>query len=71
MSHQKGDNSNTAFTIENEHIHTLQDAYLLHTPAASASERHRVSAVVIGSHRSHAVVLVHVKRDALDGGGAP
>ena len=54
------------------HTHTHSGrAYLLHASAAGAGERHSVSAVVVGRHGRHAVVLVHVKRDALDGRGAP
>lgn len=56
--------------LAHEHT-TLHEAYLLHASAAGARERHSVSAVVVGRHRGHAVILVHVKRDALDGAGAP
>lgn len=53
------------------HTQTFHKAYLLHASAAGASERHSVPTVVIGCHRGHAVILVHVKWDALDGAGAP
>lgn len=46
-------------------------AYLLDASTASARESHRVPSIVIGSNRGHAVVFVHVKRDALNGGRAP
>lgn len=57
--------------LTHTHPQTLHKAYLLHASAAGASERHSVPTVVIGGHRGHAVILVHVKWDALDGAGAP
>ena len=49
----------------------MQITYLLHASAASACEYHSVSSVVISRNRGHAIILVHVKRDALDGCCAP
>lgn len=45
-------------------------AYLFHASTASAGECHSVSPVVIGRHRCHTIILVHVKWDALDGCGS-
>lgn len=51
--------------------HPSQEAYLFHPPAARAREHHCVSTVVVSRHGGHAIILVHVQWDALDGSGAP
>lgn len=49
---------------------TSSRSYLLHAPAAGTGKSHRVASVIVGRHRCHAIVLVHVEGDALDGAGA-
>lgn len=53
------------------HTQASLGSYLLHASAPGAGEGHGVAAVVVGRHGGHAVILVHIERDALDGGGAP
>lgn len=62
------------YSVSAAHTHMqihAQNSYLPHTPVAGASECHSVATIVVGCHGGHAIVLVHIQRDAFYGSGAP
>lgn len=45
--------------------------YLLELSITRAHKRHGVASVVVRRHRGHAILLVYVERNALNGAGPP